>query len=77
MFEYYGWGNSEDFKLDSEGIGSHPCSGEELGIEEGPSTKAYPIHKTSIFEVEKYLPNFICMDEGHPVIWGDYNSSRA
>ena len=54
VFEYYSWGNSKDFSLEGGKISSHPCSREELGIEPGPNTKLYPIHKTSIFEVERY-----------------------
>ena len=77
VFEYYGWGNDQDFALEGGRIGSHPCTKEEVGIEQGPGTKAFPIHETSIFEVEQYLPNFLCMDEGHPNLWGDYDSSRA
>ena len=52
VFEYYGWGNDEDFVLEGGRIPSHPCSKEELGLVKGPGTRAFPIKETSVFEVE-------------------------
>ena len=77
MYEYYAWGNADEFALDGGRIPSHPCSREEIGLDRGPSTKMFPIKPSSINEVTKYLPNFICMDEGHPVLWGNYDTARA
>ena len=52
VFEYYGWGNEADFTLNGGRIPSHPCEREEIGLERGPGTRAYPIHESSIHEVE-------------------------
>ena len=52
VFENYSWGNEEDFSLEGGRIASHPCTKEELGIEKGPKTRVYPVHQSSVFEVE-------------------------
>ena len=52
VFENYAWGNEADFTVEGGRIPSHPCGREEIGLDRGPNTKAYPIHETSLFEVE-------------------------
>ena len=51
MYEYYAWGNADEFALDGGRIPSHPCSREEIGLDRGPSTKMFPIKPSSINEV--------------------------
>lgn len=49
VFEYYGWGNTDEIGLQTGPIETHFCSDEELGLidgQEGESTLTYPIKES-------------------------------
>lgn len=77
FFEHYGWGYEGGIGLGGGPIEYHYCSDEELGLEEGPNTKIYPIFESVVTEVVTWKKKFKCIDSKDTIIWGDYNSSKA
>ena len=64
VMEYYGWGYSQTaIGSSAKPLGYHYCSDEELGLERGPNTLAYPIFESSINEVRTWKKKFKCADQ--------------
>ena len=53
------------------------CTEEELGLIQGPNTRAYPILESSLNELKTYRKKFKCIKENDMVIWGNYSSQKA
>ena len=48
VFEHYGWGNDGVTTSHNVRLNHHLCSDEELGIERGPNTLAYPVFQNDL-----------------------------
>jgi len=80
VFNHYRWGPEPDGTYISERkrIQSHPCSREELGLEEDRSNAMFmPVYPSSAGEVDFYWKKFQCVDKENLKIYGDYNSYKA
>ena len=78
IVEHYGWGYDEDTIGTGGGLLDYDwCTEEELGLLQGPNTRAYPILESSRKELQNYRKKFKCIKEDDMVIWGSYNSQKA
>ena len=81
-FTRFVWGVGEDGKyfIDPYEIKSHPCTREELGLDnqKGQSSSNFmPIHKLSSGALEQFAGKFMCMDIEQLTIAGSYSSDKG
>ena len=80
VFNHFRWGPEPDgsYITERKRIPDHPCSREELGIEEDRSNSMFmPVYESSKGEVDFYWKKFQCVDKENLKIYGDYNSYKA
>ena len=78
LIEHYGWGNEElNYSYGSHPLPNHFCCDEELGFEDGPKKRIFPVFEHTLAEVNTYRKKFKCIDTENLKIWGSYNSAMA
>ena len=77
VFNHLRWGPELDGSERTR-FPNHPCSREELGIEEDRSNAMFmPVYKSSADEVDFYWKKLQCVDNESLSLFGDYNSYKA
>ena len=78
VIEYNGWGYSDELGDNKKTpLSYHPCTDSELGLEDGPDNRVYPLSDSQMQELTTYKKKFKCIDPTNFKIWGDYNSRKA
>lgn len=75
VFKHYRWGMNADGTLYSgkSRLESHPCSLEELGLDENKSkSRFFPINGNFEASVEFYHKKFLCLNREDLVVYGDF-----
>ena len=80
VFNSYQWGYGPELIAERIEIKTHPCTREELGLDDdldSSNAMFYPIRVNNKEIVDKYWRKFVCIDKKDMFIHGSYNSRKA
>ena len=63
IVEHFGWGYDDNMETGGGVLDYDYCTEEELGLIQGPKTRAYPVLESSRKELQTYRKKFKCIKE--------------